>query len=118
MMIPHLGRVVRAEKHLRVHEGKSLVGVRGVRGGVQVRERRGMKDDRWGRVWSVYGETLVSHLKPKEAHGGSRVDGDKSERAFPGGLVVSTLRFHCRGHGFDPWLGELRSCKPCSTAKK
>ena len=24
---------------------------------------------------------------------------------FPGGPVVKTLRFHCRGHGFDPWLG-------------
>ena len=24
---------------------------------------------------------------------------------FPGGPVVGTLCFHCRGHGFDPWLG-------------
>ena len=24
---------------------------------------------------------------------------------FPGGPVVRTSRFHCRGHGFDPWLG-------------
>ena len=24
---------------------------------------------------------------------------------FPGGPVVKTLRFHCRGRGFDPWLG-------------
>lgn len=23
---------------------------------------------------------------------------------FPGGTVVETPRFHCRGHGFDPWL--------------
>ena len=23
---------------------------------------------------------------------------------FPGGPVVKTPRFHCRGHGFDPWL--------------
>ena len=23
----------------------------------------------------------------------------------PGGPVVKTPRFHCRGHGFDPWLG-------------
>ena len=22
---------------------------------------------------------------------------------FPGGPVVKTLRFPCRGHGFDPW---------------
>ena len=24
---------------------------------------------------------------------------------FPGGLVVKTSYFHCRGHGFDPWSG-------------
>ena len=24
---------------------------------------------------------------------------------FPSGLVVKTSAFHCRGHGFDPWLG-------------
>ena len=24
-------------------------------------------------------------------------------REFPGGPVVRTLRFHCRGPGFDPW---------------
>ena len=24
---------------------------------------------------------------------------------FPGGPVVKTPCFHCRGHGFDPWLG-------------
>ena len=26
-------------------------------------------------------------------------------RDFPGGAVVRTPRFHCRGHGFDPWSG-------------
>ena len=24
---------------------------------------------------------------------------------FPGGPVVKTLHFHCRGHRFDPWSG-------------
>ena len=24
---------------------------------------------------------------------------------FPGGPVVRALHVHCRGHGFDPWLG-------------
>ena len=24
---------------------------------------------------------------------------------FPGGPVVKTPRFHCWGHGFDPWSG-------------
>ena len=32
--------------------------------------------------------------------------------------MVRTLHFHCRGHGFDPWSGELRSCMPCGVAKK
>ena len=26
---------------------------------------------------------------------------------FPGGPVVETPHFHCRGHGFDPWLGNF-----------
>ena len=25
---------------------------------------------------------------------------------FPLGPVVRTLRFHCRGHRFDPWSGK------------
>ena len=29
----------------------------------------------------------------------------KSCQDFSGGPVVKTLCFHCRGHGFDPWLG-------------
>ncbi|KAJ8789475.1 hypothetical protein J1605_022002 [Eschrichtius robustus] len=28
-------------------------------------------------------------------------------REFPGGPVVGTLRFHCRGHEFSPWSGKL-----------
>ena len=35
---------------------------------------------------------------------------------FPGGPVVKTLCFHCRGRGFDPWGG--RSHMLCSLAKK
>ena len=26
-------------------------------------------------------------------------------REFPGGPVVRTLGFHCRGCGFDAWMG-------------
>ena len=37
---------------------------------------------------------------------------------FPGGPVVRTPCFHCRGHRFDPWSGNLRSCMPCGAAKK
>ena len=29
----------------------------------------------------------------------------ESLRDFPGSPVVSTPRFHCRGHEFDPWSG-------------
>ena len=29
----------------------------------------------------------------------------KDGRDFLGGPVVKTLGFHCRGHGFSPWLG-------------
>ena len=39
-------------------------------------------------------------------------------RDFPGGPVVRTPRFHCRGSGFNPWSGELRSRKPTGMAKK
>ena len=30
---------------------------------------------------------------------------EREERDFSGGPVVKTLGFHCRGHGFHPWLG-------------
>ena len=39
-------------------------------------------------------------------------------RDFLGGSVVKTLRFHCRGYGFHPWSGELRSQMLRGTAKK
>ena len=29
----------------------------------------------------------------------------QTERDFPAGPVVKNPRFHCRGHRFDPWLG-------------
>ena len=39
-------------------------------------------------------------------------------RDFPGGPVVNTPCFQCRGPDFDPWVGELKSCMPHSVAKK
>ena len=42
----------------------------------------------------------------------------EKRRDFPGGPAVMTPHFHCRGHGFDPWLGELRSHMPCGKRKK
>ena len=28
------------------------------------------------------------------------------DRDFPGGPVVKSPNFHCREHGFNPWLGK------------
>ena len=39
-------------------------------------------------------------------------------RDFPGGPVVNTPCFQCRGPEFDPWVGELSSCMPHRVAKK
>ena len=40
------------------------------------------------------------------------------EEDFPGASVVKMLCVHCRGCGFNPWLGELRSHKLHSMVKK
>ena len=37
---------------------------------------------------------------------------------FPGGPVVRTPRFQCKGRGFNTWSGELRSHMPHGMAKK
>ena len=37
----------------------------------------------------------------------------RKEGDFPGGPVVKTPRFQCRGHGFDPWSGKF-----CMSLKK
>ena len=34
--------------------------------------------------------------------------GKKGMRDFPGGPVVRTLCFHCRGPRFNPWLGQKK----------
>ena len=41
---------------------------------------------------------------------GSLVKNNKWQK-FLGNSVVRIPCFHCQGAGFDPWLGELRSCK-------
>ena len=38
--------------------------------------------------------------------------------AFPGGPVVRTPHFHCRGHGFNPWLGTWDSASHSQSKKK
>ena len=42
------------------------------------------------------GGTVVSGCYSHKVQGGM---------GFPGGPVVKTLHFHCRGRGFDPWSG-------------
>ena len=37
--------------------------------------------------------------------GNNSQDNTKEMKDFPGGPVVKTLCFHCRGLGFNPWLG-------------
>lgn len=39
-------------------------------------------------------------------------------REFTGSPVVRTWCLHCWGYEFNPWLGNLRSQRPQSTAKK
>ena len=44
----------------------------------------------------------------KPAHPGWRrkvLERKEEPMGFPGGPVVKTLRFHCRGCGFDLWSG-------------
>ena len=38
---------------------------------------------------------------------------------FPGGPVVKTLHFHCRGHEFDPgWRTKISQATQCGQKKK
>ena len=39
-------------------------------------------------------------------------------REFPGGPVVRTPHFHCRGPGLNPLVGEPRSCSQKQKKKK
>ena len=53
------------------------------------------KSSRWGR------QKEGSENKEEGTIGSLETEG----RAFPGGPVVKTPRFHCRGCGFNPWVG-------------
>ena len=39
-------------------------------------------------------------------------------RDLPGGTVVKTLPFHCRGQGFNPWLGNKKKKTQKTNRKK
>ena len=45
-------------------------------------------------IWQGVSEDLTFEVKRN------------SLRNFPGGPVVKTPCFHCRGQGFDPWSGD------------
>ena len=58
--------------------------------------------------WRVPGkeERLETEGSAKEQSGSRRNRHLKSDCGdFPGGPVVKTARFQCRGRGFDPWSG-------------
>ena len=46
---------------------------------------------------------LLHNCLRKERREGGEREVKKERRNFPGDPVVKTPRFHCRGHGFDPW---------------
>ena len=59
---------------------------------------------RWPRTLDSFQVTCCSDIaKGLSPLGGTPLKGCHGE--FPGGPVVKTLRFHCRGHGFNPWSG-------------
>ena len=61
-----------------------------------------------GKPNHLYPNTKLKCFKKIKIMGGwvLRTDGfERSRRDFPGGLVVKTPHFQCRGHGFNPWLG-------------
>ena len=48
----------------------------------------------------------MSHCRIEEHPGQRKASLVKTTRRdFPGGPVVKTLSFQCRGHRFDPWSG-------------
>ena len=55
-------------------------------------------------------EVKLGCTDPQEVGGDSVVsrafvDVQGGQEDFPGGPALKTLRFHGRGHGFDPWSG-------------
>ena len=50
-------------------------------------------------------ESGLGHVTAFDHWDLSKCDTSRKSGAFPGGPVVKTPRFHCRGRRFDPWLG-------------
>ena len=74
----------------------------------------------------------ASHTSPPNRKGAGNVEAQMEcllsmnvsvkstpHRDFPSGLVVKTSRSQCRGHGFDPWLGNFDpACRMALPKKK
>ena len=62
-------------------------------------------------VFPELGEFGFWHLQPKSSDehkiAQTKVEPEKRKKQedFPGGPVLKTPCFHCRGRGFDPWSG-------------
>ena len=57
----------------------------------------------WGRErWRMRGKFFSVSSSPSST---GKYEQERFLRDFPGGPVVKTLSFHCRGHRFDHWLG-------------
>ena len=62
-----------------------------------------------GDSWSG---NLIPHAKTKSSHATAKTWSSqiniflkKHKKNFPDGAMVKIPCFPCRGHGFDPWLG-------------
>ena len=62
------------------------------------------------RCYTWYWETIVNKnirsLLSENSHPNRRQAINTKVRDFPGGPVVKTLLFQCKGCGFDPWSGD------------
>ena len=64
-------------------------------------------------MWSTYMSPVMFHLLGHRNYSACvpclrrtlQSCGRNCHRDLPGGLAIKTLSFHCRGHEFDPWLG-------------
>ena len=69
-----------------------------------------------------HGVPCVLLLLDKWEGGGSKKNNiikTKITRKVPGGPAVRNLSFHCRGHRFDPWLGNYDpTCHEARSEKK
>ena len=116
------GEVSPGSERVQSHAEKSTVGAvncrQPSRAGVQD-EKRGVVKRSAGTGCAGCGTACLWEANWKKQQDGIRSSciGLSETRDFPGGPVVKTPRFHCRGHGFSP-CGELRSHMPCGTAKK